>query len=692
MAGKIIWIPLILLCMSSVCLFPGENNVINAQFIKEKIKIDGNLDDTFYKTLRPVDNFYQFHPKNGAKPTFKTRVYTFYDRRNIYFSFQCFDDEPKKIAADITPFGGYVNNDEVTVYIDSYLDKQTYKRFSVNPKGVKSGEPTVWDAAAVITPNGWNAEFKIPFKSLRFPVSPVQHWAVNMKRIIFRLNETCYWTNVKRDRLNVFADTFGKLEGIQNIKGGKNIEMFPYAGYRNSYSDDGKDNKFAYGMDLKYGITSNLTLDLTSSPDYSEVESDPFFYQLTPREVNLQENRPFYYEGADYFDTSFQLFYSRRINNPSFAVKLTGKEKGFSLGSLFAKNNREGNNPYHGVFRLKKDILKLSYIGIIYSSIEEKGNWNRNAGIDFDFRFRDIYSISGMVAFSYNKGLPNSLNGMYSLHLMREVDKGLTLGFMYNRIDPNVYVPAGYITKLDFQRWVAMGEYSLRWEGKWLEKLALGLWKNYETAVKDHLMTEDTYVATVDLFFKNQFLFYASCMLGNIRPQVLDKTDELVWEDKLYPMVTTVARLSYNGSRLVEFGISAVTYRDFIYNEDFTGTKKGKTSKFSLWANFKISPQLQLNVSGGRTVYKSKDNSIRFKGELFSSSLNYQLGKKISSFINFQYDSYLKRFQYDFLIGYEPANMSKIYLSIKNYSTHRFRLFSPDVRSVTFKISYLIRL
>ncbi len=102
------------------------------------------------------------------------------------------------------------------------------------------------------------------------------------------------------------------------------------------------DNKFAYGLDLKYGITSNLTLDFTSSPDYSEVESDPFFYQLEPFEVNLEENRPFYSESSSFFSTPFNLFYSRRITDPTLAAKVTGKEKGYSLGALIARNKQEG--------------------------------------------------------------------------------------------------------------------------------------------------------------------------------------------------------------------------------------------------------------------------------------------------------------------------------------------------------------
>lgn len=670
----------------------NETKTMDISLIGERVKIDGKLDESFYNHLIPSGDFYQYHPKNGDTPTFKTQVYAFYDKKNIYFAFRCFDPKPGDISADITPFGDYENNDEIRVYIDTFLDKQTYKEFAVNPKGVKTGEETVWDADAHITPSGWEAEFKIPFKSLRFPVNNFQQWGINFKRIIFRLNETCYWTKFGRDKLKVFGDTFGQLKGIRDIKGGKNIEIFPYAGYRNSVSGDEKDDKFAYGVDLKYGITSNLTLDLTSSPDYSEVESDPFFYQLDPFEHQLQENRPFYNENSGYFSTTFRLFYSRRITNPTLAAKVTGKENGFSIGALLAKNKKEGNDGYHGVFRLKKDIFRLSYVGVTYSSIEEKGNWNRNAGVDFYLRFKDNFRLSGMAAFSFNKDMPDSRNGMYRLHFARSVDKGFSFITQYTRVDSNVYVPAGYITKTDYQKLLTIAKYSFRWEGKWLEKLSFLLWKVNEAAVENYLNTDDTLVLVADFLTKSRFHFVLSYSFGKVRAQVLDKSYNLVWQDKSFSHNLYNAELYYDGSRRVQFGLTTYTIHDYVYNENFTEAKQGIFTIVNLWTNLKISPQLQLRFSFEGNYTKSRDNTVRFRGNLLSSSLNYQVSKKLSTFVKFQYDSHLERFQYDFLVGYEPANVSKLYFSIKNYSEHRFRLFEPDARSLAFKVSYLFRL
>lgn len=659
---------------------------------KKKVKIDGKLDDPVYRHLIPVSGFVQFHPKNGAKPTYKTEVYSFYDKKNIYFAFRCFDKEPGKIHADITPFGEYEDNDEVQIYLDTFSDKRNYDTFAVNARGIKKGKRTVWHANAKITGFGWCAEFKIPFKSLRFPVSTIQHWAVNFERKIFRLNETLYWTKVTRDKMNTLADTFAKLEGIRDIKGGKNIEVFPYAGYRDSYSGDVEDDKFAYGVDVKYGITSNLTLDLTTSPDYSEVESDPFFYQLSPFEVNLDENRPFYSEGSSYFSTYFDLFYSRRISHPTMAAKITGKEKGFSMGVLAARNSYDGVDKFHGVFRLKKDIFKLSNIGMIYSSIEEGDNWNRNLGFDFTFKFKDIYTLLGMAAFAYNKDQPRSDNGLYRLQFLRSVDKGFSLAGLYIRIEPGVHVPAGFVPNIDAQRFIAIGKYSFRWEGKGIEKLSFSIWKVNESTVSSATSYQDYYNFILQILTKSRVNFITGYSFGKLRAKIFNENYDIVLDDKLYPATFFSTELYYSGSRVVQFGGIFAIINDFVYNEDFTGTLDGKFREGQLWANFKISPQLQLRLGYRKVNYRSIDKTIRFNGDLLSSTLNFQAHKKVSSFLKFQYDSDGRRFQYDFLIGYEPANVSKIYLSIKNYSENRFRFLEPDARSITFKISYLLRI
>ncbi len=670
-----------------------EKKILHVQFVEKKIKIDGHLDEDLYNEITPVEDFIQFHPKNDIEPTFKTLVYAFYDNGNIYFSFKCFDPEPGKISGDITPFDSYENNDEIIVYLDTYKDKLTYDVFKVNPRGIMAGENKLWIASAQITDYGWSAEIKIPFKSLRFPNRDIQHWGVNFCRTIFRLNETDYWTKVERNQAAILGDTFADLEGIKNIKGGKNIELFPYAGVRFSEADGETDNKLAGGIDLKYGITSNLTMDLTSSPDYSEVESDPFFYQITPYEFDLAENRPFYNEGSSYFATSFDLFYSRRITNPTLAFKITGKEKGFSLGMLAANNRVNGDDRFHGVFRLKKDVAKLSTVGVIYSSMENGNKWNRNVGADFSFRIKKIYSISGMTAFTFNQNDKDKDIGMYRLQVGRAVDKGLGFTSQYLRIGADVATPAGYTPYIDFQRFLNIIKYNFRWEGRWLESLNILIWKNNERSLSEKEKVTDTLELVSNWSTRNRINLVLTLGLpGKIRAKVYDSNHRLIWEKHLYNTRYAYFTLSFNGNRDIQFGFKYTYIHDYVYSDDFTFTREGKLNDQTAWVNLKLTPQMKWEFNFARTRYYSLDGLIDFNGTLVSTRFNYQLNKQWASFLKFQYDSGNKRFQYDFLMGYEITNLSKIVLSIKNYSEERFRFFNPDARSIALKFSYLLRI
>ena len=336
---------LIVLFISSGILVLGNDVQIRIQKVSSSPKIDGYIEESFWGNLTPLKDFVQYDPYNGKPPSEETFVYLAYDEDNLYIAFNCLDSQPEKIKGDLTPREkfGYAN-DYVNVIIDTYFDKRNAYDFVLNPRGVQEDLPGdyVWKSAALINDDGWSAEFEIPFKSIRFPSGSSKAWGINFVRYIFRLKETSTLSHIGRDDLRL--EKSAVLTGLEGIKGGKNVEFFPYSGYRNSVSGDEKDSKFAVGLDAKYSITSNLNLDVTASPDFSEVESDPFFYQLSPYEVYIGEKRPFFQEAGKYFVQ--QLFYSKRITNPKFAFKLTGKEKGYTIGLLGALNKAEDTDEY----------------------------------------------------------------------------------------------------------------------------------------------------------------------------------------------------------------------------------------------------------------------------------------------------------------------------------------------------------
>ena len=665
---------------------------IHTAAIAEGIDIDGRLEEPCYSLVQPADAFVQFHPANGAPATLATEVYVFFNPRHLHVAFRCHDPEPRKIRADLTPFGGFENNDEVTVMLDPFVDRRSYIAFTVNARGIRAGADTIWKAATHIHDSGWCAEIEIPFKSLRFPAGDIQEWGINFSRRIFRLNETDYWAPVRRDQTAIFASTFGTLTGLRDIRGGNNLEFFPYAGLRDSKSQDWQENRLAFGLDLKYGITSNLTLDLTAAPDYSDIESDPFFYQTSPYEYRLSENRPFYSESADFFYTSPSLFYSRRITNPALALQVTGKEKGFTLGALFAKNNAPEGDRFHGVLRVKKDILRLSNIGIIYSSIEGAGEWNRNVGIDFRLRIRDVYTLSGFAAYSFNENAPKKQNGIFRLLFFKRRNRGLSWAGIFDRIEPNVSVPAGYISWTDYQRIWLLPRYILLWEGRFLERLQLAVSFSRYHSIRSGELTSYGCEPYVTAVFRNQLEISASYLVSSDRPRIVNEQGSLEWNKEMFPQKGPYFFLSYSGHRRFQAGAEASFISGGVYAEDFRQAKAGRTTSALAWMNVKLFPSMQWEWRIEHTGQASRDGSINFRGNIFSTALRCQATRTLSSFAKFQYDSLQKRFGYDLILLVEPAPVSRMAVSLKNFCEERLRLFDPQARTLAIKMSYLIRI
>jgi len=169
-------------------------------------RIDGLTDDACWKGVKPVTGFFQFDPVNGAKASEETLVWMLYDQKNIYFAFLMQDSQPDKIWAELTPRNAFQNNDSITVILDTYNDKRTSIRFTVNPRGVqKNSVETIWKSGATVREDGWTAEMAIPFKSLRFSSEDIQTWGINFERYIFRLNEQDYWTCQARIQPGIFS-------------------------------------------------------------------------------------------------------------------------------------------------------------------------------------------------------------------------------------------------------------------------------------------------------------------------------------------------------------------------------------------------------------------------------------------------------------------------------------------------------
>jgi hypothetical protein len=307
-------------------------------------------------------------------PTFRTEVRALYDDRRLYVFVRAFDPHPDSLLSLLSRRDVRTNSDQLKIIIDGYRDRRTGIELMVNPAGVKRDAAIysdniedmtwdgIWDVAVAIDSLGWTAEFAVPFSQVRFNAGQ-RGFGFGVWRDVARLNERVAWP-AYRTSIQTLASQLGTLDGFEGLQRGSRLEVLPYAVTKNvteaTASGWNHPQQVTGGLDLKYGITSNLTLDATVNPDFGQVEADPAILNLTAFEVRFEERRPFFQEGGGLFRCGGPcegIFYTRRIGrtpqlrsasgDPTSttilgAGKVTGRlGNGLSLGLVESVTRRE---------------------------------------------------------------------------------------------------------------------------------------------------------------------------------------------------------------------------------------------------------------------------------------------------------------------------------------------------------------
>ena len=299
-------------------------------------KIDGRLDDLIWQRAPVFTGFTQRRPDTGQAATESTTVQFAYDDKALYVGVMAFDRQPEHIVARLARRDQWSEADFVQIAIDAHHDHQTNFVFQVfaggsltdgynydDGQGWDSAWDGVWQARQSRHENGWCVEYKIPYQALRFSPQEKYTWGINVIRYISRKKEDVYWRMIPLEQSG-WPSHFGHLEGIEQIIPPKPLEIMPYIVGRSTFiADDGSDSRDFFGnlgVNMRYGLTSGLSLNATVNPDFGQVEADPAVLNLSVFETFFEERRPFFVDGADNFRTPIQLFYSRRI----------GKQPGFN--------------------------------------------------------------------------------------------------------------------------------------------------------------------------------------------------------------------------------------------------------------------------------------------------------------------------------------------------------------------------
>lgn len=666
-----------------VVVFTAEGAEIVIPKVTEKISIDdfagmkprANLADK----LALVENFIQSTPKDGAPSSQKTVVYLAYNDNYLYVIFLCFDNEPKKIVSALTrreSFGG--DEDWIEIYIDTYNDQRRAYCFSTNALGVQwdsryseaistSGDDfaghqpsfdALWYSDGRITDQGYIVWMEIPFKSMRFPSSSIQDWKISFGRSIPRSNEYAAWPHVSKEiqgRLTQASD----LTGLENVSPGKNIQFIPYTSFRSfRFLDvDASPPEFitdrsdpAAGIDSKFVLKDSSVLDLTFNPDFSQIESDRPQVTVNQRfEVFFPEKRPFFLENAQYFETPMNLVFTRRIADPQYGGRLTGKYGPYTIG-LLASNDEapgkialptssfSGDNAYFGVARFTRDIFSQSTIGALFTTLHFENSTNTVGGADFRLRLNDHWQATGQAVGSWTDPLEgSSFNGhAYQANVTR-TGNNFNTQFLYEDLSPDFLTLTGFIPRTDLRTFTNQTNYYFRPAGNFL--LAWGPeFEFIDSRDYNGTRLDETYHPSfyIELQRQTYIRFHYFFDKERIRPIDFDGLTENVDFD------TPGWRADFNTSYF-KLGTIQLSYGqnqgiNFEPPEGALPFSADQTS-FSIDARLRPLRRLQMRNLYLYTELKSKEGPVIFDDHILSVRTNYQFTRQLSLRLIVQYEA-----------------------------------------------------
>lgn len=444
-----------------------------------------------------VGGFVQQTPTDGRPATQPTEVYLGYDDRAFYAVFIASDDTPHRVRAGMASRENIGADDFVTLMLDTDHDHRRAYTFRANPRGVQwdaiwtegqgfdTSFDAVWESHGRLTAAGYVVSFEIPFKSLRFPGSAEQPWGIVLGRAIPRdQGEVSYWPRVSSEIQGILTQS-AELHGLRGLSPGRNLQAIPYATVRSFRALDLRadggprfvtdDAQVDAGADLKVVLDDRFVVDLTANPDFSQVESDQPQVTVNQRfEVVFPERRPFFTENADYFRTPITVLLTRRIADPQFGARVTGKAGGWSSGGLVIDDQSPGKLAATGsdiagerawftVARVNRDIGDFSRAGAIYSGRELAGGYNRVAGADARVQVDDHWSATAQLLGSWTGAAAGAArSGSAASASVARLGRQFSYEADYTDISPAFEAQAGFIPRTDLRRMTHFASYFFR--------------------------------------------------------------------------------------------------------------------------------------------------------------------------------------------------------------------------------------
>ena len=532
-------------------LRPGRSDV--------RTDIDGRLDDVIWQDAIHITEFVQQNPVEGAPATEDTDVWIAYDSQNLYIAVHAHYSDPSIMRANRVDRDQSFDDDNISFYFDTFLDQQRAYLFSVNGYGVqgdaivnargfgrsnrrrstgsfsafRGGIPTgdnSWDAlfssGGQTVADGYTAEVAIPFKSLRYPERDQglpHRWGFQIVREIRGKDEFQVWAPVTRN-VSGFLTQAGLLEGMTNLSLSRNLEIMPtFTGVQyGSLNQQGKfidgDPSPEGGVNVKYGITSNLIADFTYNPDFSQIESD-----LPQIEVNQRfalfypELRPFFLEGAEIFSPQrgmVTFVNTRTIVDPEFGGKITGKVGNTTVGLMIANDEAPGRTDSSTdsafgetanniVGRARYDLYAESYVGALVTHREFLDTHSTLGALDGNFRLGQTQSLSFQAVQTDHRDLEqmDREGQMFNLS-WRFTDRHWTSFISLYTLSPDFRTDIGFVRRVDQKQGFSSLGYTFRPES-WVVSWGPSVRYNWNHDFNNVLQDLDKRVAFDATFARN---------------------------------------------------------------------------------------------------------------------------------------------------------------------------------------------
>ena len=450
--------------------FAADRPAISAPYLPgQEVHVDGALDEAAWAQATLISDFTQWRPQAGGPSPGKTEARIWYDDRHLYIGFVCVSDRPEEIRAHVMPREDINHDDQVGVYLDTFLDGRTGYGLWANAEGVQQdyrvsgyGMPnfawdTVWTSETTRQDDGYVVEIAIDWKSLRFQRAEVQTWGIILQRKIPARGTYYAWPALDRNQTTTTSQS-ALLVDLRPPTRQARLELMPVLTASRVWSRDDLDQPLAPepvdrpvdalspGLDLRWGPTADLTLDATLNPDFSQIESDPFLLDVNTRyALYLDERRPFFLSGLDSYSDPQSTLYTRSVVDPRWGAKFSGRQQQTTLGLVsaldmspngslvweretpgFQSEDLEGKAALNTVARVRQDVGETFQVGAIYAekdivptNLSDLYAYNRLGGLDLDGtfaeRWRAVGSVRGSTTAKVGELAQNGWDGTVSL-------------------------------------------------------------------------------------------------------------------------------------------------------------------------------------------------------------------------------------------------------------------------------------